>query len=130
MKENIVFFDGMCNFCSSSVHFIIKRDRHFYFHFAALQSESASILIINPYSSLIPDSIILLEKGKFYYYSSAALRIARKLGLPWNLLFMLVIVPPFLRDPLYKWFASKRYKWFGKKETCFVPNEKDLSRFL
>jgi predicted DCC family thiol-disulfide oxidoreductase YuxK len=130
MKENVVFFDGMCNFCSSSVNFIIKRDKNFYFHFASLQNIPASLLPVNSESSSLPDSIILLEKGKYYYFSTAALRISRKLRLPWNLLYIFIIVPKFLRDPVYRWVASKRYKWFGKKEMCFVPDEKDLSRFI
>jgi len=130
MKENIIFFDGMCNFCSSSVHFIIKRDKNSYFHFASIQSESALLLLENSDSLALPDSIILLEEGKYYYFSTAALRIARKLSFPWNLFYIFIIVPRFLRDPLYKWFASKRYKWFGIRETCFIPDEKDRFRFL
>ena len=129
MKENIIFFDGMCNFCSSSVHFIIKRDKNSYFHFASLQSDSVSLLLENSNSSSLPDSIILFEKGKYYYYSTAALRIASKLSFPWNLFYIFILVPRFLRDPLYKWFASRRYKWFGKRESCFIPDEKDKCRF-
>jgi len=130
MQKNIVFFDGMCNFCSSSVNFIIKRDKNCYFHFASIQSAPASLLLINSNSSTLPDSIILLEKGKCHYYSSAALRIARKLRFPWNLFYGFIIIPRFIRDPLYRWFASKRYKWFGKKDICYIPNEKDRSRFI
>ena len=130
MKERIIFFDGMCNFCSSSVHFIIKRDKHFYFHFASLQNGPASLRLVNSDFSALPDSIILLEKGEYFYFSTAALRIARKLSLPWNLFYAFIIIPRFCRDPLYKLFASKRYKWFGKREICFIPDEKDRSRFL
>ena len=35
----IILFDGVCNFCNSSVNFIIERDRAGYFKFAPLQSE-------------------------------------------------------------------------------------------
>ncbi len=102
---------------------------HFYFHFATLQNIPASLLPVNSDSSELPDSIILLEKGEYYYFSTAALRIARKLSFPWNLFYVLIIIPPFLRNPVYKWFASKRYKWFGIRETCFIPDEKYKARF-
>jgi predicted DCC family thiol-disulfide oxidoreductase YuxK len=128
VEANIVFFDGMCNFCSSSVNFIIKRDKHSYFHFALLQSTSAELIPHIP-SADLPDSIILLEKGKYYFYSTAALRIARRLIFPWNLFYVFIVIPAFLRDPVYRWFASKRYKWFGVKESCFIPEAKDRDRF-
>jgi predicted DCC family thiol-disulfide oxidoreductase YuxK len=129
MVENIVFFDGFCNFCSSTANFIIKRDRKSYFHFSALQSETASVLLQNTEHPVNLESIVLFEKGKYYFYSTAALRIACKLSFPWNLFYVFILIPPFLRDPAYKWFASKRYKWFGRREVCFVPDDKDKARF-
>lgn len=130
MNENIVLFDGFCNFCSSSVRFIIKRDKQRTFRFASLQSEAGQKLLTGAGANNKQESIVLIEKGKYYFYSTAVLRIARKLRFPWNICFIFILIPRFLRDPIYKWFASKRYKWFGKRTVCFIPDEKVKSLFL
>jgi predicted DCC family thiol-disulfide oxidoreductase YuxK len=129
MADNIILFDGFCNFCSSSVIFILKRDKQSYFHFASLQSATGNKIFMKGINTNPLESIMLLEKGNYYYFSSAALRIARKLAFPWNLFYAFIIIPRFLRDPVYKLVAAKRYKWFGKRESCFIPSEKDKARF-
>jgi len=97
----------------------------------ALQSDYAAGLIDRlGIRDEAPDSIILVEKDRVYYRSRAALRIARRLRRLWPLIYVLVIVPPFIRNPIYDWIAKNRYRWFGKRNTCFVP-PKDLSyKFL
>src|SRR3990172_10932307 len=41
----IVLYDGWCNLCDSSVAFILRRDRHARFRFAALQSPAGTALL-------------------------------------------------------------------------------------
>ena len=123
----VILFDGYCNLCSGSVIFILKREPKDIFRFASLQSEYAEGLIDRlGIRDEAPDSIILVEKDRVYYRSEAALRIARRLRRLWPLIYLIVIVPPFIRDPIYDWIAKNRYRWFGKRKTCFVPS-KDLS---
>jgi predicted DCC family thiol-disulfide oxidoreductase YuxK len=131
MPEKIIFFDGFCNFCSSSVLFILSRDKKSHFSFAAFQSDFyLKALSADKNLKMPADSIILFENSKYYHYSTAVLMIARRLVFPWNLCYIFIIIPSFVRDPLYKWFASNRYKWFGKRESCFIPDKYDESRFL
>jgi predicted DCC family thiol-disulfide oxidoreductase YuxK len=131
MPEKVIFFDGLCNFCSSSVLFILKHDNDSHFRFAAFQSDVYSEVLSSQNSlKMRADSIVLFENSKYYHYSTAALRIARRLVFPWKLFYILIIIPPFFRDPIYKWFASKRYRWFGKRESCFIPDEKFKERFI
>jgi len=127
----VILFDGYCNLCSGSVVFILKREPKDIFRFASLQSDYAAGLIDRlGIRDEAPDSIILVEKDRVYYRSRAALRIARRLRRLWPLIYVLVIVPPFIRNPIYDWIAKNRYRWFGKRNTCFVP-PKDLSyKFL
>lgn len=127
----IVLFDGICNFCSGAVLFLIKRDPDKYFRFAALQTEGG-LSIMNKYdiNSDIADSIILIEKNKAYYRSDAALRIARKLKGGWKLFYTAVIIPPFIRNFFYDFVARNRYRWFGKKNTCFIPGQHVRERFI
>jgi predicted DCC family thiol-disulfide oxidoreductase YuxK len=129
IKHPIILFDGVCNLCAGSVQFIIKRDNNKYFRFTSLQSDFAKI-ILRP-SQLSENnfsSIILWEDGKIYTQSAAALRITKHLSGGWKLLFALIIIPAFIRNYMYSIIARHRYRWFGKKEKCWIPNDewKDL----
>ena len=130
-SEAIVLFDGVCNFCSGSVLFIIKREPKGYFRFAALQTEAGEEIMKQfGIGEERPESIILVENGSVRYRSSAALRIARKLRHGWPLLYGFIIIPPVIRDFFYNIIAKNRYKWFGQKDSCFIPTPEILSRFL
>lgn len=129
--ERIIFFDGLCNLCNGAVQFVIKRDPKNLFQFASLQSEYATKVLAN--FNLEPqqgDSFVLLENDKVYQRSTAALRVARRLNGLWPMLYALIIVPRFIRDAVYNYIAKNRYKWFGKKEGCWVPTPELKEKFL
>ena len=124
----IVLFDGICNFCDASVQFIMKRDGGA-FRFASLQSDIGQELVAR-FGLQEVDSVVLIEDEKAYTKSTAALRIAKKLGRLWPACYIAVIIPKPLRDKVYDWIAKNRYRWFGKKDVCMLPSEKDRARFL
>jgi len=126
----IVLFDGVCNFCNGTVNFIIARDSAGYFKFAPMQSEIGQELRAKCGVSDEVDSIILIEDDTAYIYSSAALRIARRLGGMWPSVYILMAVPKPIRDFFYKLFARNRYRLFGKKDVCMVPTPEVRERFL
>lgn len=127
----VILFDGECNFCDSSVQFIIKRDPKGLFHFASLQSPTGQELLKNYQVPKDIDSIVLLDNNKAYYKSAAALRICRHLKGAWKLFYVFNIVPRFIRDTGYDFIARNRYKWFGKKEeSCMLPTQNMRKRFL
>lgn len=129
--ESTIFFDGVCNLCNGAVQFVIERDKNNVFRFASLQSDYAA-KTITPFA-IDPEnlaSFILLENGKVYQRSTAALRVAKKLSGLWPLLYAFIIVPPFIRDAVYNYIAKNRYKWFGKQESCWVPTLALREKFL
>jgi predicted DCC family thiol-disulfide oxidoreductase YuxK len=127
----LVLFDGVCNLCNSSVNFIIDRDPAGYFKFAALQDETvASLLARFDLSTDYLDSVVLLEEGRCYRESTAALRIARRLRGGWPLFYAFIVVPRPVRDVVYGWIARNRYRWFGKRDTCRIPTPELRERFL
>jgi predicted DCC family thiol-disulfide oxidoreductase YuxK len=127
----VILFDGVCNFCDGAVNFIIARDTEAYFKFAPLQSEvGEKILAENGIDKTVTDSVVLIEDGKVYTYSTAALRVARKLGGAWRLFYVFIFAPKFIRDFFYKLFAKYRYQMFGKKDECMLPTPEIRSRFL
>jgi len=127
----VVLFDGVCNLCNGTVQFIIARDPGARFRFAALESDAARRMLTEcGVQGPLPDSVALVEGGKVYTRSSAAVRIARRLRFPWWGLYALVVVPRPLRDALYDYVARHRYRWFGKREACMMPTPELRSRFL
>ncbi len=130
-KDKIILFDGVCNLCNGAVTFIIKRDKKNLFKFATLQSEIAEELLIAKLSDKeLLDSIVLIENGKQYTKSSAALRIAKNLSGAYPLLYIFMVIPKFLRDWVYSIIAKNRYKWFGKKDACMIPTPELKKKFL
>ncbi len=127
----IVLFDGVCNLCSSSVQYIIKRDKKNIFRFASLQSDVGQKLLEQQgLSTTDLHSFVLLQNGKAYRKSTGALMVAKKLNGPSQLLYGFIILPAFLRDAVYIFVADNRYKWFGKKEECWIPTAELRSKFL
>lgn len=127
----VVLFDGVCNLCAGVVRFVARRDPHARFRFASLQSDAARALLARAGApSPLPDSIVLLEDGRVFVESEAALRIARGLRFPWPLLASLLALPRFVRDPAYRVVARRRYRWFGRKDSCMVPTPELRARFL
>lgn len=129
----VVLFDGVCNLCNGSVHFIIDRDPGGRFRFAAQQSPEGAQLLRElgvPPAPGEPQTILLVEGGRVYDRSAAALRIARGLRFPWWLLYGLIAVPRPLRDLVYGFIARNRYRWFGRTEQCRLPTPALRARFL
>src|SRR6267143_616815 len=94
MDKPVVLFDGTCNFCDRSVHFVLDHERASDLVFAPLQSEAASELLkAAPPDVKGSDSVVLVEGGEVYTQSTAALRVARYLRAPWRWFRIFVLVP-------------------------------------
>lgn len=129
--QAVILFDGVCNLCNASVDFVVRHDPKGRFKFASLQSDVARDLLgARRAGDELPDSIVLVEGGRVLHRSSAAMRIARGLAFPWNLLSLFWLVPRPLRDVIYDWVARNRYRWFGTRDTCRVPTPAERTRFL
>ena len=127
----ILLFDGVCNLCNSSVQWVIERDSAAKFRFASLQSETGQRILQEhhlPTGEL--NTVVLVDSGKVYTCSDVPLRIFGNLGGLWPMLKVLFIVPRPLRNAVYDWIARNRYKWFGKKEACWLPTPALKTRFL
>lgn len=129
-RSHILLFDGECLFCNGAVRFIIKRDRDAEFKFAPLQSPIGQKLLNQYHISLDQNSIILIEQGKHYAKSAAALRVCRHLDGLWKVLYPLIIIPRPIRDFFYNVFSNNRYKWFGQTDSCPLPDSHVRKRFL
>lgn len=130
-KFFVVLFDGVCNLCNNAVDFIIKRDYNGKFKVGALQDDvTKKILEDYQINKDYLDSLVFIHKESVFYKSRAALEIARNLPGVWPLMYVFIIIPSIIRDPIYDWIARNRYKWYGKKETCRLPTDKEKKRFI
>lgn len=126
----IVLFDGVCNFCNRMVRFAIRNDPKARLRFAPLQSEAGQALLAQYGVAPDADTVVLIDKGRAFTYAAASIRICRYLRWPVKMLYALIILPGFISQPVYKWIARNRYRWFGRKESCMVPTADVKSRFL
>jgi predicted DCC family thiol-disulfide oxidoreductase YuxK len=76
------------------------------------------------------NSFMLVEDDNLYTRSTGALRMLKHLGDAWSLLYIFILVPRFIRDAVYNLVAGNRYKWFGKKDECWVPTPSLKAKFL
>ncbi len=129
--KKIVLFDGVCNFCNYWVRFALKRDKNKKLLFTSIQSENAKSILfkynINPTAIT---SVIFIENNKAYTQSSAVFRICKNLSGIWKVFYVFIVIPKPIRDFVYNRIAENRYKWFGKRDECMVPEPWMLERFL
>jgi predicted DCC family thiol-disulfide oxidoreductase YuxK len=131
LPDRLLLFDGECNLCNGTVNFIIRHDRRKRFLFAPLQGPFAE----THFPGFVPragspQTLVYHRLGKTFTRSTGALHIARDLDGAWPLCFALIVVPRFLRDPVYDLVARYRYRWFGRLESCMVPTPELRDRFL
>lgn len=129
--SSVVLFDGHCNLCCGTVVFILRRDPGGRFRFASLQSHAGQNLLRRAgYPPDTLETVVLIENERAFDRSTAALRIARRLGSAWPLLYAFILIPRPLRDAVYAWVARHRYRWFGRRDQCLVPTGDMAGRFL
>lgn len=112
-RQYIILFDGTCKLCNNVVKFIAKNDSRQIFCFIALESEKASEYLSHYNTNNDKGSVLFIKDEKIYTKSNAVLNILKCLDGLWPLLYVFIIVPPFIRDPVYEIVAKYRYRWFG-----------------
>lgn len=113
------------------MQWVLKHDTRSIFRFAPLQSTLAkNLLSTHGYTDDKLGTVVLVADGKMYLRSDAVLELLRRIGGVWSLAYAFRIVPRFIRDAVYKAVANRRYRWFGKQETCWLPRPEWSERFL
>jgi predicted DCC family thiol-disulfide oxidoreductase YuxK len=128
---NIVFFDGVCNFCNTTVDKIWAKNKKRNIYYSSLQSDFAKrFLSEHGINATDLDTVIFYTGRKFYMRSTAILQVAKHLSGIYRVLPGFLMIPPFLRDGIYRWIAKNRYRFFGKKETCRIPTPEERHYFI
>jgi predicted DCC family thiol-disulfide oxidoreductase YuxK len=129
-QQMLILFDGHCNLCNGAVQFVIKRDNKDRFRFAALSWPAGDALRQKFPVLQEADSIVCYDGDKVWLRSSAALKIAGKMGGLWPAFGIFWVVPRPLRDAVYSFVARNRYRWFGRKDACMLPTPALQNKFL
>ncbi len=130
IEGNVVFFDGECGLCDHFVQLLVRIDRNRNLRFATLQGSTSHSLFGDQPDDPESWSIRYLEKGRAYRRSAAALRAFAAVGGVWKAMLGFLIVPAFIRDLVYRFVATHRYRWFGKLDSCMIPSPALKERFL
>jgi predicted DCC family thiol-disulfide oxidoreductase YuxK len=127
----IIVFDAECLLCSANAQFVLDHDRQGRFLLASMQGDAGSALYrrfgIDPAD---PDTLIVVEGDRVRRDSDAILAIWAGLGWPWRAGAMFRLVPRLLRDPVYRWVARNRYRLFGRRNSCWLPDPAFRDRLL
>lgn len=127
----ILLFDGVCNLCHGVVRFVVDHDSAGRVSFAPLDSPVGRALLARfGLATAETDSVVLIEGDRASLKSTAALRLARYLDAPWSFAARLQAVPRPLRDAVYDAVAASRYRVFGRKDRCPIPDPETRERFL
>ena len=127
MKKDIIVFDGLCVMCNSFFKWVLKNDKDDKYLFANIQS---NFYKKNMDINKSIDSIILIKESNVFYESEAIKYILKDLDKFFILQLVLNVTPKFISNFFYKIIANNRYKIFGKKDKCELPNKNLLSKFL
>jgi predicted DCC family thiol-disulfide oxidoreductase YuxK len=133
----IILYDGVCGLCNRLVQFLLKRDKEGRLRFASLQSDFAGkVLSRHGIDATDLDTVQVVENydqpgERVLQRSDAILRAGRELGGFWGASSAVGgVVPRALRDLVYRFVATNRYRVFGKYDTCMLPDPDQRSRFL
>ena len=128
-SPHIIFFDGHCGLCNRFVNILIKIDRKHKFKFAPIQSKTGGEYLDDKIK-LDLSTIIVLTNGEFYYKSRAVYKIINRIGGMFLIFNILKIFPWSWLDKIYDQVSKNRYRVFGRRDICRIPNEKEKERFL
>ncbi len=130
MEDNVVFFDGVCNLCNTSVSFLIKKDKKRVLKYSSLQGNFAKKVLRKDQIENM-SSLVFLKQGILYTQSEAVIQILLT-QKGWYLFLGQVLskFPQFILDVFYTFIAKYRYKFFGVKDVCRLPKKEETSLFI
>jgi predicted DCC family thiol-disulfide oxidoreductase YuxK len=121
-NARVVVFDGICNVCSGWVRFLQRHRIEPPFKLIPMQSQEGKLLLadygIDPED---PTTFLVLDQGRQFTQSDGAIHIIAALGGLWSLFEAARVIPKTWRDSLYRLLARNRYRWFGRRNTCYLP---------
>ena len=125
-RERIIYYDSACGLCHNLVRIIINFDRTACFYFSPIQSLHVNII------EKFPDSIILMDGGKYFAEGRALIKILKLLDKPWCVFgYILNFFPMSIINFTYRLISRNRGNWFTKpKDKCPLVAKEKRERFI
>jgi predicted DCC family thiol-disulfide oxidoreductase YuxK len=118
----IIVFDGICHVCSGGVRFLERHRIEPPFKLIPMQAPAGKTLLakygIDPND---PVTFLVLDRGRPFTESDGTIHIIAALGGLWRLVLVARMIPKPARDWLYRLLARNRYRWFGRRDSCYLP---------
>lgn len=134
--SHIVLYDGICGLCNNFVKFVLQHDHNQKFLFASLQSDFAyrALSKHNRNPKDLNTVFVIVDYGlkseRLLVRAKAAIYVLSELGNAWRLCALLNLLPDPLLDAAYNLIAKNRYSWFGKYDSCQMPDTATMTRFI
>jgi predicted DCC family thiol-disulfide oxidoreductase YuxK len=131
----LLVYDGDCGFCTRAVRFVLERDtRRRTVQFAA-RDGAAGRAVRARHGLQGVESLLWVETvdgvERAYVYSDAVLAVAMYLGGPYAFIGRAgMLVPRFVRDPMYAAVARVRKSLLRGAPACHLPSPQELARML
>ncbi len=74
--------------------------------------------------------MILIEDGELSLRSTAVLKIARRMNVPWRWMAVFLVVPRPIRDAVYRVVAAVRHRLEGRSNACEIPPPEIRARMI
>jgi predicted DCC family thiol-disulfide oxidoreductase YuxK len=120
--ERLLVFDGYCQLCSGWARFLSRHPVSPPFRLVAMQTEEGrSLLSAQRIDPLDPSTFLVIDRGLVFRESAAVIHVVSALGGPWRVMHVTRVIPRPLRDAMYRLLARNRYRWFGRRQACYLP---------
>ncbi|MEO9874298.1 MAG: thiol-disulfide oxidoreductase DCC family protein [Anderseniella sp.] len=127
----IWLFDGVCVLCNGAVQYTLKHEKEPLIRFVSIQSvEGRQLAVQHGLDPDDPQSFLFIENGEALPRSDGVIALARHLDGPAGLVPLLRFLPKFLRDFAYDRIARNRYRLFGRRSECSIPDAGIRHRFV
>lgn len=125
----IMVFDGHCVLCSATVQWVIRHDPERRIAFASAQG-GVGARIYGASAQDADATFLLVTRDSVRVRSDAGLALLEVLGTRRAIAAIGRRIPRVLRDAVYDLVARNRYRVFGHRSTCAVPDAGERGRYL
>ncbi|AJS59935.1 thiol-disulfide oxidoreductase DCC family protein [Paenibacillus sp. IHBB 10380] len=122
----VLIYDGECSMCSSLIHKMVTSCRNDALRITDFHSTWTQEHVELDESV---DSMYYLKHGRTYLYSDAVIRAIADTRRAFIPILLLLVIPPFIRNPVYRIVAKHRKK-IGITKTCPLPTQNFKQMYL
>jgi predicted DCC family thiol-disulfide oxidoreductase YuxK len=131
----VLLYDGVCALCNAAVRFVLKFDATQQIRFAPLDGAFAAAVFERHPDARGSDSVVLWMRtpdGREIVRtrSAAVLELGRHMKYLGQFARVVSLLPPRVLDGVYDAIAARRYRLFGRYESCPVPDAGVRHRFI